>query len=162
MDDLARLQQAEVDKEPGLVAQAVELVEGEAAHVEVAQHDRGELLVCEGVQGLLDVASIATAYGAWIAPHNAQSPLATVVKAHVGGAVPSLLIQEVFDDFAEPWAREVMSGGCTVRDGYIELPAGPGFGVEFDRDAMATHPYSPQNFLRLFRPGWEQRRGDRS
>jgi galactonate dehydratase len=76
--------------------------------------------------------------------------------------MPSTLIQETFDDFAQPWVREIMASGCTVRNGYIELPEGPGFGVEFDTDAMAKYPYSPQNFLRLFRPGWEQRRGDRS
>jgi hypothetical protein len=48
-----------------------------------------------------------------------------------------------------------------VRDGYIDLPQGPGYGVTFDDDAMAKYPYSPRNFLRLFQPGWEQRRGDR-
>ena len=37
-----------------------------------------------------------------------------------------------------------------MRDGYIELPTKPGFGVEFVHEAMAEHPYSPQNFLRLF------------
>lgn len=121
-----------------------------------------EILNCGGVQGLVTVASVASAYGAWIAPHNAQSPFTTVINAHVGAAMPSMLIQETFDDAAQPWARDIMTGGCTVRDGYLELPQGPGFGVEFDTDVMATYPYSPQNFLRLFKPGWEQRRGDRS
>jgi galactonate dehydratase len=120
-----------------------------------------EILNCGGVQGLVNIASVASAYGAWIAPHNAQSPFTTVINGHVGAAMPSMLIQETFDDFAQPWAREIMTGGGTVTDGYLELPAGPGFGVEFDTSAMARYPYSPQNFLRLFRPGWEQRRGDR-
>jgi galactonate dehydratase len=120
-----------------------------------------EILNCGGVQGLVNVASVASAYGAWIAPHNAQSPFTTVINAHIGAAMPSFLIQETFDDFAQPWGREIMSGGPTVRDGYVELPAGPGFGVEFDTGEMAKYPYSRQNFLRLFRPGWETRRGDR-
>ena len=121
-----------------------------------------EILNCGGVQGLVNVASVASAHGAWIAPHNAQSPFTTVINGHVGAAMPSMLIQETFDDFAQPWAREIMTGGAVVRDGYLELPQGPGFGVDFDTSAMARYPYSPQNFLRLFRPGWEQRRGDRS
>jgi galactonate dehydratase len=120
-----------------------------------------EILICGGVQGLMQVAALASAYGAWIAPHNAQSPFTTVVNAHVGAAMPSMLIQETFDDFAQPWAQRIMSGGCVVRDGYIDLPGGPGYGVTFDDDAMAEYPYSPRNFLRLFQPGWEQRRGDR-
>jgi galactonate dehydratase len=134
----------------------------ELLHTRAIDIVQPEILNCGGVQGLVNVASVASAYGAWIAPHNAQSPFTTVINAHVGAAMPSMLIQETFDDFAEPWAREIMTGGCTLRDGYIELPEGPGFGVEFDTGAMAKYPYSPQNFLRLFRPGWEQRRGDRS
>jgi galactonate dehydratase len=134
----------------------------ELLHTRAIDIAQPEILNCGGVQGLVNVASVAAAYGAWIAPHNAQSPFTTVINAHVGAAMPSMLIQETFDDFAQPWAREIMAGGCTVRDGYIELPDGPGFGVEFDTGAMAKYPYSPQNFLRLFRPGWEQRRGDRS
>jgi galactonate dehydratase len=120
-----------------------------------------ELLQCGGVQGLLNVAAAASAYGGWVAPHNAQSPFTTVVNAHVGAASPTLLVQETFDDFLEPWSRDIMTGSAIIRDGYIELPGGPGFGVSFVHDAMADHPYSAQNFLRLFSPGWEQRAGDR-
>ena len=134
----------------------------ELLHTRAIDIVQPEILNCGGVQGLVNVASVASAYGAWIAPHNAQSPFTTVINAHVGAAMPSMLIQETFDDFAPPWVGEIMAGGCTVRDGYIELPEGPGFGVEFDTGAMAKYPYSTQNFLRLFRPGWEQRRGDRS
>jgi galactonate dehydratase len=134
----------------------------ELLHTRAVDIVQPEILNCGGVQGLVNVAAVASAYGAWIAPHNAQSPFTTVINAHVGAAMPSLLIQETFDDFAQPWAREIMTGGCTLANGYLELPDGPGFGVEFDTAAMARYPYSPQNFLRLFRPGWEQRRGDRS
>ena len=135
---------------------------GELLHTRAVDIAQPEVLNCGGVQGLATAASIAAAYGAWIAPHNAQSPFTTAVNAHVGAAMPSFLIQETFDDFAQPWGREIMSGAPVVRDGYLELPAGPGFGVEFDTDAMAKYPYSPRNFLRLFKPGWETRRGDRA
>jgi galactonate dehydratase len=134
----------------------------ELLHTRAIDIVQPEILNCGGVQGLVNVASVASAYGAWIAPHNAQSPFTTVINAHVGAAMPSMLIQETFDDSAQSWAREIMTGGSTIRDGYIELPEGPGFGVEFDTGVMAKYPYSPHNFLRLFKPGWEQRRGDRS
>ena len=134
----------------------------ELLHTRAIDIVQPEILNCGGIQGLANVASVAAAYGAWIAPHNAQSPFTTVINAHVGVAMPSMLIQETFDDSAQPWAREIMTGGSIVRDGYIELPEGPGFGVEFDAGVMAKYPYSPHNFLRLFKPGWEQRRGDRS
>lgn len=134
----------------------------ELLHSRVIDIVQPEVLQCGGVQGLSSVAAVASAYGGWIAPHNAQSPFTTVVNAHVAAASPSFLVQETFDDFLEPWSQEIMTGCTPVRDGYIELPTKPGFGVEFLHEAMAEHPYSPQNFLRLFAPGWERRRGDHS
>jgi len=134
----------------------------ELLHPRVVDIVQPEILQCGGVRGLLDVAAAAQAYGAWIAPHNAQSPFTTIVNAHVAAASPSFLIQETFDDFLEPWSRDILSRTCSIRDGYIDLPQGPGFGVEFVHDEFARHPYSPQNFLRLFSPGWEKRNGDRN
>ena len=118
-----------------------------------------ELLDCGGVQGLLTMAAIASAYGGWIAPHNAQSPLTTVVNAHIATAVENHLIQEVFDDFLVPWSRKVVRGAVTINGGYIEVPEGPGYGVTLDEEEMAAHPYSATNFMRLFSPGWEGRQG---
>ncbi len=118
-----------------------------------------ELLGCGGVQGLLNMAAVASAYGAWVAPHNAQSPFTTVVNAHVGTSLQNHLIQEVFDDFLVPWSRTVVQGAATIVDGYIEAPDGPGYGVTLDQEEMAAHPYSDRNFMRLFSPGWENRSG---
>lgn len=120
-----------------------------------------ELLNCGGVQGLLSAAAVADAFGGFVAPHNAQSPFTTVVNAHVGVAIPNLIFQETFDPFLVPWSRDIMTGHSEFRDGYIELPNGPGFGVTFDTEEMARHPYSERNFLRLFSSGWERREGDR-
>jgi galactonate dehydratase len=133
----------------------------ELLHARVIDIIQPEVLHCGGVGGLSGLASMAAAYGAWIAPHNAQSPFTTVVNAHVGLSSPALLIQETFDDFLEPWSKDIISDRCRITDGYLELPDGPGFGVSFDPDQMARYPYSPQNFLRLFSSGWEQRKGDR-
>ena len=96
-----------------------------------------------------------------IAPHNAQSPFNGMLRPRGSGLPELAQSRRLFDDFLEPWSRDIMTGSAIIRDGYIELPGGPGFGVGFVHDAMADHPYSPQNFLRLFSPGWEQRAGDR-
>ena len=58
-----------------------------------------------------------------VAPHNAQGPFGTV------------------------------RGTCTIEDGYIVVPDGPGLGVELDAVAPAAYPYHEKNFLRLFEPG---------
>jgi galactonate dehydratase len=117
-----------------------------------------ELLRCGGVSGLTKVAALAEAHEAFVAPHNAQSPLCTVVNTHVGATLPNLLVQECFDDFLAPWSREIMNGSVRIVNGYIEVPEGPGFGVTIDEGEMAKYPYSDANFMRLFEAGWERRR----
>lgn len=120
-----------------------------------------ELLGCGGVLGLLGAGIIANSYGALVAPHNAQSPYTTVVNTHVGVALGNVMVQECFDDFLEPWAAELFAGLRPVESGWLTAGEVPGFGVEIDRERAKAHPYSDQNFLRLFADGWERRAGDR-
>ncbi|MDP9364366.1 MAG: hypothetical protein M3Q10_09125 [Chloroflexota bacterium] len=115
-----------------------------------------EILECGGVGGLRKVAALAEAHEAFVAPHNAQSPFTTVANAHVGATLPNLLILECFDDFLAPWSREIMSGTARIVDGCVELPDGPGFGVELDEREAAKYSYGERNFLRLFDAGWER------
>ncbi len=119
-----------------------------------------ELLRVGGVLELRKVAAVAEAYEASVAPHNAQSPYTTVVNTHVDATIPNVLIQECFDDFLVPWSRDVLTGWASVRDGYIEVPDAPGFGVELVEAEAAKYPYADRNFLRLFESGWERRRGE--
>jgi galactonate dehydratase len=118
-----------------------------------------EILNCGGVSGLMKVAALAEAYEAFVAPHNAQSPLTTVINTHVCSTLPNMLIQECFDDFLVPWSREVLSGFVAIIDGYIEVPDGPGFGVTLNHSEAGKYPYADRNFMRLFQPGWERRDG---
>lgn len=117
-----------------------------------------EILRCGGISGIRKVAALAEAYEAFLAPHNAQSPLTTVINTHVGATIPNLLIQECFDDFLEPWCREVVRGAVKIEGGYLAVPEGPGLGVTIDEVEARRHPYGERNFLRLFQPGWELRR----
>ncbi len=116
-----------------------------------------EILNCGGIAGLAKVAALAEGFEAWVAPHNAQSPLTTVATVHVGATLPNLLIQECFDDFLAPWSREILSGGVQIVDGFIEIPDAPGLGVRLDEGAARAYPYADTNFLRLFEAGWERR-----
>ena len=116
-----------------------------------------ETLQIGGVSGARKVAAIAEAAEAFVALHQAQSPLNTAINAHIHASIPNFLIHECFDDFLVPWAHEIMHGVPRVKDGYLEPPDGPGIGVELDEEEMAKHPYGENNFLRLFEDGWERR-----
>jgi len=117
-----------------------------------------EPLRCGGVGGAMRVAALAQAHGAVVACHQAQSPLNTALNAHLHAAMPNFMIHECFDDFLVPWAREVFRGVPPVKDGYIEPSDAPGIGVELDEEEAARHPYGEDKFIRLFEPGWEDRR----
>lgn len=56
-------------------------------------------------------------------------------------------------------AFEVVPRTRRVSSGSLEPPSGPGLGVEIDEAAAERYPYDPENFMRLFEPGWEQRLG---
>jgi galactonate dehydratase len=118
-----------------------------------------ETLSIGGIAGARKAAAIAEAAEAFVALHQAQSPFNTAINAHIHTSIPNFLIQECFDDFLEPWVQDIMQGVPKVVNGFLEPPDAPGIGVEFNEKEMAKHPYGPNNFLRLFESGWEQRTG---
>jgi galactonate dehydratase len=116
-----------------------------------------ETLSIGGVSGARKAAAIAESAEAFVALHQAQSPLNTAINAHLHASMPNFLIQECFDDFLVPWAREIVLGVPPVREGYIEPSDAPGIGVELNEAEIAKHPYGENNFMRLFEEGWERR-----
>jgi len=102
--------------------------------------------------------AVAQAYDALVACHQAQSPFCTAMNAHLHASIPNFLIQENFDDGAEPWTWNLLSGVPRVQDGYLTVSDAPGWGVELNEEEALRHPYGEKNFLRLFEEGWETRR----
>jgi len=116
-----------------------------------------------GISNTLAVANLAQAHGSWIAPHQSGGPVATAVCLQLEAAVPNFLIQEHFDPFNEPWTRDLVSWHPTVNplNGHLSLPDGPGLGLEFNEMVARAHPYDPDAYLNVSRPGWEHRLGER-
>jgi len=117
-----------------------------------------ETLRIGGISGAMKAAAIAESAEAFVALHQAQSPLNTAINAHIHSAIPNFLIQECFDDFLEPWARDLFEGVPRVEQGSLEPPGAPGIGVELNEAEALKHPYGANNFLRLFEDGWETRK----
>lgn len=116
-----------------------------------------EVLEIGGISRMMKTAAIAQGHEAFLAPHNAQSPLCTAVNVQIGAAADNLLIQECFDDTNVEWADSVMEGRIPVRDGYLEVPDKSGLGIELREKELAKYPYGERNFLKLFEAGWEKR-----
>lgn len=116
-----------------------------------------ETLRIGGISGARKAAAVAESAEAFVALHQAQSPLNSAVNAHIHASIPNFLIQECFDDFLVPWAWDIVHGVPRVKEGYLEPSDAPGLGVDLDEAEAARHPYGPNNFLRLFEEGWERR-----
>ena len=117
-----------------------------------------ETLNIGGISGAMKAAAIAESAESFVALHQAQSPLNTAINAHIHACIPNFLIQECFDDFLDPWARDLFAGVPRMQNGCVEPPDRLGIGIELNEIEAARHPYGPTNFLRLIEEGWETRK----
>jgi galactonate dehydratase len=102
------------------------------------------------------IAAMAEACYISVAPHNSAGPGCTAASVHVAVCTPNFKIQECFDDFSEPWLKEVVRGVPEVKDGCFALPQAPGLGIELDEEAIAAHP-PREGFFNLWDPEWNKR-----
>ena len=127
----------------------------EAGTVDVAQAD---LTHCGGLTGLRKLAGWAEAYGVLMAPHNVCGPVGTAANLHFAVACPNYKVLEHFNDFADPWVHDLVTGAPRVdeRDGCFARPIAPGLGVTLDHAVAAAHPRTNAHF-NLVADGWERR-----
>ena len=86
------------------------------------------------------VADMAEAYEINIAPHNYYSHLADTISAQFCGTLPNVKIMEIdIDDV--PWKTEMMTVPPTIKDGYISVPSGPGWGTSINEEVLRAHPW---------------------
>ena len=78
------------------------------------------------------IAGMAEAYYAAIAPHCPLGPISLAAGLQVDASIPNFLAQEQVS-LGEGYLKEPF----VVKDGHIDLPTGPGLGIELDEEAMA-------------------------
>ena len=112
--------------------------------VDVVQPD---LCTVGGIMEGHKIATMAEAFFVSIAPHNPLSILSTVICLHLDTVVPNFLIQE---QIVRPEHREMLTAPAdVVRDGYMEPPRGPGWGVELNEEFLRAHPYQERRMFPL-------------
>ncbi len=129
---------------------------------ELLSHDAVHIIQLEpqylGLTASKQVCGMVHAHNGVTAPHSAQGPLCSLVCAHLNTATPNFFIHEIFDEFNEDWSRIILTNPVKVKDGYIELEEDRiGWGTDLNYEELAKHPYNPDNYLPLFRSGWERR-----
>jgi galactonate dehydratase len=139
---------------------------GERAHTRYGFRDLIERRAADILQpdvihagGLLETKKIAAQAEAcylMVAPHNSAGPGCTTASVHFAVCTPNFKIQECFDDFSEPWIKQILRGAPEVKNGYFELPAKPGLGIELDEDVIRQHP-PQERFFNLWGTDWQKR-----
>src|SRR5947209_3877976 len=100
-----------------------ELFELQAA--DVVQPDIGHF---GGIGEVRKLAATAETHYVLVAPHNVGGPVLTAANLHLAACTPNFKIQEHFNDFADTWIHEVVTGLPQVdpADGCFPLPDQPG------------------------------------
>ncbi len=84
-----------------------------------------------GISEVHAIAKMAEAYYASIAPHNPLGPISLAAGLQIAASIPNFLCQEQVS-LGEGYIKNPFK----VRDGYLDLPTGPGLGIELDEEAM--------------------------
>ncbi len=85
-----------------------------------------------GITEVRLIAGMAEAYYASVAPHNPLGPISLAAGVQLAASIPNFLCQEQVS-LGEGYVKKPF----TVRDGYLDLPTGPGLGIELDDNALA-------------------------
>jgi len=86
-----------------------------------------------GITEVRLIAGMAEAYYASIAPHNPLGPISLAAGLQIAASIPNFLIQEQVS-LGEGYLKNPFK----VRQGYVDLPTGPGLGIELDDNAVAS------------------------
>jgi galactonate dehydratase len=85
-----------------------------------------------GITEVRLIAGMAEAYYAAIAPHNPLGPISLAAGVQLAASIPNFLCQEQVT-LGEGYLKKPF----VLRKGYLDLPTGPGLGIELDENALA-------------------------
>jgi len=108
-----------------------EMLQREA--VDIVQPD---LIKAGGFSVCKKVAALAEAFGCVCTPHQTQ-PLGTVANLHFAASTPNCRYAQEYNIEPHPlWERLFTEPVLQVRDGHLEVPQGPGLGVEINPEVL--------------------------
>lgn len=84
-----------------------------------------------GINEVRLIAGMAEAYYAGIAPHNPLGPISLAACLQLDASIPNFVAQE-HTTLGEGYLKNPF----VFKDGFVELPTGPGLGIELDEDAL--------------------------
>jgi galactonate dehydratase len=88
------------------------------------------------------IAAMAEVYYATVAPHNPLGPISLASCLHLDACIPNFLMQE-HPGMPEKWDLGVgyLKQPFKIENGFIDVPKGPGLGIELDEEAFQEKIY---------------------
>jgi galactonate dehydratase len=84
-----------------------------------------------GITEVKIIAGLAESFYASIAPHNPLGPISLAAGLQIAASIPNFLCQEQVS-LGEGYLKTPFK----VREGFLDLPTGPGLGIELDEELM--------------------------
>ena len=112
-----------------------ELMQAQAA--DIIQPD---VCICGGLMEMRKIAAIAEGHDVMVAPHNPMGPIATAINVHFAAATNNFSILE-FVPHDEGRRSEFVREPWVPKDGYLDIPDKPGWGIEVNESALSKYPY---------------------
>lgn len=106
----------------------------------VAQPD---LMHCGGFTEVRKIAAMADTHYIPVAPHNPGGPICTLAAMHLAAAIPNFLVLEQMEE-ERPLRDALCTEPVVYRDGYFELPTGPGLGTDLKPEVLQDRAFRPQ------------------
>ncbi|NLO36969.1 MAG: galactonate dehydratase [Clostridiaceae bacterium] len=112
-----------------LDSQAVKIIQPDLCHV-------------GGIFEARKLAAMAEIYYMSVAPHNPLGPISLAACLQLDACIPNFLAQE-YPGMADgrDLGQGILRRPFTVANGSIDIPAGPGLGIEVDEQALAALAY---------------------
>jgi galactonate dehydratase len=102
--------------------------------------------VCGGITAGKKIAAMAEAHDTQVVFHNPLSPINLAACLQLAAAIPNFAIQEYPYDDADIEGSEGLRGDKVVpglpapQEGFIDIPNGPGLGIELPADVQERFP----------------------
>ena len=110
---------------------------------DIVQPDCNTTGLTEGWQ----IARMAHLRGGLCCPHSWHGAVTLVANATLAASIPNLLLLEMNQTY-NPLRDELFKEPLTVRKGYLDLPAKPGFGVELIGNFAQKYAYIPGRYAK--------------
>jgi D-galactarolactone cycloisomerase len=109
--------------------------------VDIVQPDLGS---CGGITAARHITVLAQAHGIEVNPHVWGSAVAQAASLQVIAALPvthhSIFARDPvleYDRSSHPFRRDLVAQPMEMQEGFVEVPDGPGLGIEVRRDTLA-------------------------